>query len=66
MSSPPTATPQPASDEVTGLALSSDAVGQLVMTWNQPSGNPTDYRVAWAPADEDYLSHTGDNTSRRG
>ena len=66
VSSPPTATPEPASDEVTGLALSSDAVGQLVVTWNQPSGNPADYRVAWAPADEDYLSHTGDNTSRRG
>ena len=59
-------TPAPASDEVTGLALSSDAAGQLVITWNEPSDQPSDYRVAWAPAGEDYLSYAADNTSRRG
>ena len=58
--------PEQASDEVTGLALSSTAVGQLVITWDQPSDEPTDYRVVWAPANEDYLSYAADNTTRRG
>ena len=58
--------PEQASDEVTGLALSSTAVGQLVITWDLPSDEPTDYRVVWAPANEDYLSYSADNTTRRG
>ena len=66
ISSPPQPTPESASDVVSGLALSGDVVGQLVITWNQPSDEPTDYRVAWAPVDEQFLSHAEDNTSRRG
>ena len=62
----PEPTPVPASDEVTGLTLSSETAGQLVITWNQPTEKPTDYRVTWAPADEDFLSYTAENTSRRG
>ena len=62
----PTTEPPPASDEVTGLALSSEAAGELVITWNTPADEPTDYRVSWAPADEEYLPFTEENTSRRG
>ena len=65
---PPTPTPEPppATDEVTSLALSSDTAGQLAITWTQPSEQPTDYRISWAPADEDYLSYSKENTSRSG
>ena len=65
---PPTVppTPVPATNEVTSLMLASDTAGQLVITWNQPSDEPNDYRVVWAPADEDYLSYSADNTTRRG
>ena len=59
-------TPEPASDVVNGLAMSSHAVGELVLTWHQPSDQPDDYRISWAPADEDYLSYSEENTSRRG
>ena len=62
----PEPAPEPASDEVTGLALSSGAAGELVLTWSQPSEAPTDYRIAWTPAGEDYLSYSAENTSRRG
>ena len=65
---PPPATPEPppATDEVTSLALSSDTAGQLAIAWTQPSEQATDYRISWAPADEDYLSYSEENTSRRG
>ena len=65
---PPTPTPEPppATDEVTSLALSSDTAGQLAITWTEPSEQATDYRISWAPADEDYLSYSEENTSRRG
>ena len=62
----PTTEPPPASDEVTGLALSSDAVGDLVITWNTPTDEPTDYRVSWGPADEEHRPYTEEDTSRRG
>ena len=58
--------PPPASDEVTGLALSSETAGELVITWNTPTDEPTDYRLSWAPADEEYLPFSEENTSRRG
>ena len=65
---PPTPTPDPppATDEVTSLALSSDTAGQLAIAWTEPSEQATDYRISWAPADEDYLSYSEENTSRRG
>ena len=82
ISSPPVETPDPTpeptpeptpiptedtpSDLVTDLALASEAGGQLVITWTQPSDEPTDYRVVWAPSDEEYLSFSEDNTDRRG
>ena len=55
-----------ASDEVTSLTLDSSAGGELVIEWNTPTDEPNDYRISWAPADEDYLSYSEDNTDRRG
>ena len=65
---PPTVapTPVPASDELNSLTLASDTAGQLAITWNQPSDEPTDYRIMWAPADEDYLSYSAENTDGSG
>ena len=62
----PTTEPPPASDEVTGLALSSEIAGELVITWNTPTDEPTDYRTSWAPADDEYLPFSEENTTRRG
>ena len=59
-------TPEPANDEVTNLRLSSDAAGELTITWDDPSSTPADYRITWAPAGEDYLSYSAENTERRG
>ena len=65
---PPTVppTPVPASNEVNSLTLASDTAGQLAITWNQPSDEPTDYRITWAPANEDYLSYSAENTDGSG
>ena len=63
---PPPPTPVHASDEVTSLTLDSSAGGELVIEWNTPTDEPNDYRISWAPADEDYLSYSEDNTDRRG
>ena len=62
----PDPTPTPPTDEVSGLALSSDAASELVIEWSSPSEQPADYRIAWTPADEDFLSFSADNTERRG
>ena len=62
----PTPEPTPPTDEVNGLALSSDTAGELLIEWNTPSDEPNDYRVTWAPANENYLSYSKENTSRRG
>ena len=32
----------------------------------RPPSEPADYRVAWTPADEDYLPYSADNTTKRG
>ena len=62
----PTPEPTPATDVVTNIALSSGAAGELAITWTQPSEAPTDYRISWTPAGEEYLSYSKENTSRRG
>ena len=58
--------PTPAADAVTGVAVSSDTAGQLAIAWTQPTDEPTDYRISWTPAGEEYPSHSEENTSRRG
>ena len=62
----PTPDPTPPTDEVSGLVLSSDAAQELVIEWNTPTDEPVDYRITWAPADEDYISFSADNTDSRG
>ena len=64
----PTAAPTPAppSDEVTNLRLSSDASGELTITWDAPSDAPADYRVAWARDDLSYLSWDAADETHRG
>ena len=59
-------TPVPASDEVNNLTLASDTVGQLDIAWSHPTDEPNDYRIMWAPADEDYLSYSAENTDQSG
>ena len=41
---------------ITGLTLTSDAPGNLTVSWDAASPTPTDYRVDWAKSDEDYQS----------
>ena len=56
--SEPTPEPTPRRrGSVSGLALTSDAPGQLSMTWDAPTDAiPDDYRVNWAKVGEDFPS----------
>ena len=51
---------------IDNLLVSSPNPGQLLITWDSPEEVPTDYRVRWAPSNQDYLSYSEDNTSERG
>ena len=46
--------------------LTSDAPGQLVITWGTPAPAPTDYRISWAHSSLDFLSYRYDNEAQRG
>ena len=59
-------TPAPANDEVTNLRLSSDASGELTITWDTPSDAPEDYRVSWARDDLSWLSWDAADETHRG
>ena len=37
-----------------------------MLSWEAPSPSPSDYRIMWAPSDEDYLSWRDDNEDGRG
>ena len=53
--------PAPAHGEqtgVTGLTLTSETPGVIVVTWDVPEQTPTDYRVNWAKSSEDFPSYT--------
>ena len=51
---------QDANGAITGLALSSDSPGTLVVSWDMPSPAPSDYRVDWAKSGESYQSYKVD------
>ena len=51
---------------IDNLLVSIPNPGQLLITWGSPEEVPTDYRVRWAPSNQDYLSYSEDNTSERG
>ncbi len=52
--------------EVSSVVLSSDAAGSLTIRWDAPTLSPSDYRLMWAPADQDYLSYRFENEALRG
>ena len=63
----PTATPEPAAGgAIRGLSLASDAEGELTVSWETADPAPSDYRVSWAPADQDYLGWQAENETQRG
>ncbi len=51
---------------ITGLTLSSSAPGSLTIEWDTPSPAPSDYRINWARADQDFLSYRLPNEESRG
>ena len=57
---------QAESGAIPSLALESSEPGQLVITWEPPDSQPTDYRVRWAPTSADFLSYRDDNEAQRG
>ena len=61
-----TAQAQEPAGSINNQLVSSPDPGQLVVTWSAPNETPTDYRVRWAPANQDYLSYSVENTSERG
>ena len=55
-----------AEGEIQNMRLSSDAPGTLTIRWDTPSPVPSDYRIAWAPADEGFPSWRAPNEAQRG
>ena len=46
-------------DPVDGVTVSpGQQAGEIVITWNAATPTPNDYRVSWAPADENFRSLT--------
>ena len=50
---------QETTDAVTGLTLTSDAAGEMAVSWDTPGQTPTDYRVNWGKSSEDFPSYKG-------
>ena len=48
------------------LSLTSDAPGELTISWSTPSETPSDYRISWAPSGEGYASWKDANTTTKG
>ena len=63
---PPTAQAGATAGTVGEVRLSSDAAGELTISWDAPASTPSDYRVMWAEASLDYLSWKADNEATRG
>ena len=63
---PPTAQAGATAGTVGEVRLSSDAAGELTISWDPPASTPSDYRVMWAEASQDYLSWKADNEATRG
>ena len=52
----PTQEPTPEPGAITGLTMSSWRPGHLWVSWDQANPAPTDYRLNWAPVDENFPS----------
>ena len=63
---PGTAQAQAERGAIPSLNLASTEPGQLVITWETPDPAPTDYRVRWAPTNENFLSYRDVNEVERG
>ena len=63
---PPTTQAGATAGTVGEVRLSSDAAGELTISWDPPASTPSDYRVMWAEASQDYLSWKADNEATRG
>ena len=46
---------------ISGLTLTSNNPGELVVSWDIPSETPSDYRISWAPTSKAYLGWQNDN-----
>ena len=57
---------QEAQGVVGNLRVESSAPGVLVVSWEAPGLEPTDYRVAWAEASLEFLSYASANEAQRG
>ena len=57
---PPTNTPVQVTDSraVTNVQLASNQPGELTVSWNAPSDPPGDYRVTYAPINENFKAWT--------
>ena len=63
----PTPTPEPVADgAIRGFSLVSDAEGELTVSWDTADPAPSDYRVSWGPADQEYLGWQAENETQRG
>ena len=51
---------------ISGLTLASENPGELVVSWETPDPEPTDYRISWARKDLKYLSYRLSNEPDRG
>ena len=54
------------SGEMTNLTVSSDAPGDLAISWDPPDPAPSDYRIRWAVEGEGWLSYKKPNEANRG
>lgn len=63
-----TGTPAEAQDSrtISNFSLSSDTAGELTISWDTPTDQPRNYRVAWARSDLDFLSWNEPNEAHRG
>ena len=51
---------------VSGVSVSGGGDGVLLVSWEAPGELPTDYRVAWAREDLDFLSYSAADEAERG
>ena len=51
---------------IPNLNLSSDNPGEIVISWDTPDPEPSDYRVSWAPQGEGMISWCEANRPDRG
>ena len=62
---PGTAQAQAERGAIPSLNLASSEPGQLVISWETPASEPTDYRIRWANTDLGWPSWSGTNETER-